>query len=139
MFLHLKASEEVVTMLNKNFMIWRAILIAGMVIGVAGIVGEMVWSAEKGKSKEAEARQVIAMAASTKIGLEGAMKTALVSVPGQVIGAGLEKNGDKMAWNVEILTTEEAIMTVYVDAVSGSVMMTEEKVGGKRSAQGKTF
>ena len=126
-------------MLNKNFMIWRAILIAGMVIGVAGIVGEMVWSAEKGKSKAEEARQVIAMAASTKIGLEGAMKAALVGVPGQVIEAGLEKNGDKIAWNVEILTTEEAIMTVYVDAVSGSVMMTEEKVGGKRSAQGKTF
>ena len=56
-------------MLNRNFMIWRAVLIAGMVIGVAGIVGEMVWSAENGKSKEEEARQVIAMATSAKIGL----------------------------------------------------------------------
>lgn len=125
-------------MLNKNFMIWRAVLIAGMVIGVAGIVGEMVWSAEKGKSKEEEARQVIPMATSAKIGLEEAMKAALESVAGQVIEAGLEKNGDKIAWNVEILTTQEAIMMVYVDAVSGSVMMTEEKVAGKKPIQDKT-
>ncbi|MEK9141801.1 MAG: PepSY domain-containing protein [Nitrospirota bacterium] len=125
-------------MLNKNFMIWRAVLIAGMVIGVAGIVGEMVWSAENGKSKEEEARQVISMATSAKIGLEEAMKAALESVAGQVIEAGLEKNGDKIAWNVEILTTQEAIMMVYVDAVSGSVMMTEEKVAGKKPIQDKT-
>jgi|APDOM4702015191_1054821.scaffolds.fasta_scaffold471062_1 hypothetical protein len=125
-------------MLNKNYTIWRAILIAGMVIGVAGIVGEMVWSAEKGKSKEEEARQVIAMATSAKIGLEGAMKAALGSVAGQVVEARLEKNGDKISWKVEILTTEEAIMTVYVDAVSGSVMMTEEKVAGKKPIQEKT-
>ena len=125
-------------MLNRNFMIWRAVLIAGMVIGVAGIVGEMVWSAEKGKSKEEEARQVIAMATSAKIGLEEAMKVALESVSGQVIEAGLEKNGDKIAWNVEILTTQEAIMMVYVDAVSGSVLLTEEKVAGKTAVQDKT-
>jgi len=125
-------------MLNRNFMIWRAVLIAGMVIGVAGIVGEMVWSAEKGKSKEEEARQVIAMATSAKIGLEEAMKVALESVSGQVIEAGLEKNGDKIAWNVEILTTREAIMMVYVDVVSGSVLLTEEKVAGKTAVQDTT-
>ena len=125
-------------MLNRNFMIWRAVLIAGMVIGVAGIVGEMVWSAEKGKSKEEEGRQVIAMATSAKIGLEEAMKVALESVSGQVIEAGLEKNGDKIAWNVEILTTQEAIMMVYVDAVSGSVLLTEEKVAGKTAVQDTT-
>ncbi|HEX6725718.1 MAG TPA: PepSY domain-containing protein [Nitrospira sp.] len=119
-------------------MIWRAVLIAGMVIGVAGIVGEMVWSAEKGKSKEEEARQVIAMATSAKIGLHEAMKVALESVSGQVIEAGLEKNGDKIAWNVEILTTQEAIMMVYVDAVSGSVLLTEEKVAGKTAVQDTT-
>ena len=125
-------------MLNRNFMIWRAVLIAGMVIGVAGLVGEMVWSAEKGKSKEEETRQVIAMATSAKIGLEEAMKVALESVSGQVIEAGLEKNGDKIAWNVEILTTQEAIMMVYVDAVSGSVLLTEEKVAGKTAVQDTT-
>jgi hypothetical protein len=137
-FLHRRLCRKETVMLNKTFTIWRAVLIAGMVIGVAGIVGEMVWSAEKGKSKEEEARQVIALATSAKIGVEGAMKAALVSVPGQVIEAGLEKSGDKIAWNVEILTGNEAIMTVYVDAVSGSVMMTEEKVAGKKPIEAKT-
>jgi len=42
-------------------------------------------------------------------------------------------------WNVEILTAEEAIMMVYLDAVSGSVMLTEEKVAGKRPVQGTTL
>lgn len=35
----------------------------------------------------------------------------------------------------EILTAEEAIMTVYVDAVSGSVMTTEEKMARKQPIQ----
>jgi uncharacterized membrane protein YkoI len=58
---------------------------------------------------------------------------------GQVIEAELEKRGDKTVWNVEILTTEEAIIAVYVDAVSGSVLLTEEKVPGKRPVQEKTL
>lgn len=121
-------------MTNKSFAIWRAILIAGTVIGLAGIVGEMVWSADKGKLSGAE---VIAMATSTKITIEGAVETALGSIAGQVIEAELERKGDKTVWNVEILTAEEAIMTVYIDAVSGAVMLTEEKVAGKRTVQEK--
>ncbi len=120
-------------MTNKTYTIWRAILIAVMVIGLAGIVGEMVWSAGKGKLNGVE---VIAMATSAKIPIEGAAETALGSIAGQVIEAKLEKREDKTVWNVEVLTTEEAIMTVYVDAVSGVVMLTEEKVAGKRLVQG---
>jgi uncharacterized membrane protein YkoI len=122
-------------MTNKSFMIWRAILIAVMVIGLAGIVGEMVWSADKGKLSGVE---VIAIATSAKITIEGAVETALESIAGQVIEAELEKRGDKTVWNVEILTAEKAIMAVYVDAVSGSVMLTEEKVAGKKPIQDKT-
>lgn len=66
------------------------------------------------------------------------MKTALASVAGQVIVAELDKKRDKTVWNVEILTAEEAMMAVYVDAVSGSVMMTEEELAGKKPAQGET-
>ncbi len=111
MFLRLKASRKETAMTNKIFTIWRAILITGMVIGVAGIVGEMVWSAEKGKSKAEEARQVI--------------------------GAELEKRGEKTIWSVEILTTEETIIAVSVDAVSGSVLMSEEKAAVRRPTPGK--
>lgn len=77
-------------MTNKSFTIWRAILIGGTVIGLAGIIGEMVWSADKGKLKEVE---VIAMATSTKITIGGAVETALASTAGQAIQAELEKRG----------------------------------------------
>ena len=52
---------------------WRTILIAGMVIGGPGIVGEMVWSAENGKRDQLE---VIAMANSITIPIQGAVHIA---------------------------------------------------------------
>jgi cytochrome oxidase Cu insertion factor (SCO1/SenC/PrrC family) len=88
--------------INKhNMSIWRAIIIAAMVIGVVGVVGGMVWSAEKGKSKGADANQVIAMATSAKITIEGAAKTALENIPGKVIEAELEKRRDKTVWKAK--------------------------------------
>ncbi len=98
-------------MTNKTYMIWRAILIAGMVIGLAGLVGGMVWSADKGKLNGVE---VIAMATSAKITIEGSVETALGSIAGQVIEAELEKREDKTVWNVEILTAEEAIIRRFM-------------------------
>lgn len=123
-------------MTNKTYTVWRAILIAGTIVGLAGIVGEMVWSADQGKLHEME---VVAMAISAKTTIEGAVTTALGSTTGQTIKAELEKWGDKTVWNIEILTAEEAIVTVYVDAVSGAVMLTKEKVGGKRPVHDKTL
>jgi hypothetical protein len=123
-------------MTNKAFTIWRTILIAGTVIGLAGIVGEMVWSGDHGKLQGAE---VIALATSTKITVDGAVEAALGTMAGQVVEAKLEKRGDKTVWSVGILTAEEAIMTIYVDAVSGVMMLTEEKVPGKKPAEVKTL
>ena len=121
-------------MTSKTYTIWRTILIVGTVIGLGGIIGEMVWSVDKEKLKEVE---VVAMAASAKVTIEGAVAAALGSIAGQVVEAGLEKRGDKTMWNVEVLTDEAGIMAVYVDAVSGAVVMTEEKVVGKRLGQDK--
>lgn len=123
-------------MTNKTFTIWRTILIAATVIGLAGIVGEMVWSGDNGKLQGAE---VIALATSTKITVDGAVETALGTMAGQVVEAKLEKRGDKTVWNIDILTTEEAIMTVCIDAVSGVMILTEEKVPGKKPAEVKTL
>lgn len=123
-------------MTNKTFTIWRTILIAATVIGLAGIVGEMVWSGDNGKLQGAE---VIALATSTKITVDGAVETALGTMAGQVVEAKLERRGDKTVWNIDILTTEEAIMTVCIDAVSGVMMSTEEKVPGKKPAEVKTL
>lgn len=123
-------------MTNKTFTIWRTILIAGTVIGLAGIVGEMVWSGDNGKLQGAE---VITLATSTKIMVDGAVETALGTMAGQVVEAKLEKRGDKTVWNIDILTTEEAIMTVCIDAVSGVMILAEEKVPGKKPAEVKTL
>lgn len=123
-------------MTNKTFTIWRTILIAGTVIGLTGIVGEMVWSGDNGKLQGAE---VITLATSTKIMVDGAVETALGTMAGQVVEAKLEKRGDKTVWNIDILTTEEAIMTVCIDAVSGVMILTEEKVPGKKPAEVKTL
>lgn len=135
MFLHLKPSRKEEAVTNKSFTIWRTILIVGMVMGVAGNVGEIVWSEDSGKLNQV---QLVAMATSTKITIERAVEMALGSVVGQVMVAELEKRGEKTIWNVEILTTEEAIIAVSVDAVSGSVLMSEEKAAGRRPIQGKT-
>jgi len=115
----------------------KSLTIAAVVIGIVGVVGGMVWSAEKGKSKAVEANQDLALASSAKITIEDAIKTALENFPGKVIEAELEKKQDKTVWEVEIMTAEQGIMKVYVDADSGSVMTTEEKVIGKKSVQEK--
>ena len=115
----------------------KNMVIAAVVIAVISIVGGMVWSAEKDKHKEEDAKQLVAMAMAAKITIEEAMKTALENFPGKVVEAELEKKQDKTVWEVEILTAEQGIMSVYVDADSGSVITTDEKMTGRKPAQDK--
>lgn len=110
-------------------------VIGAVVIGVVVIVGGMVWSAEKDKlkgQKGEDRKEVVAMAMTAKITIDQAVKTALESFPGKVIEAELEKKQDKAVWEVEILTAEQGIMVVHVDAESGAVITTEEKMTGKK-------
>ncbi|MBK9305695.1 MAG: hypothetical protein IPM58_01055 [Nitrospira sp.] len=79
-------------MTDKSYTIWRAILIAGMVLGLAGIVGEMVWNPDKGELKGVE---VTTMATSARITIAGAVETALGSIAGQALEARLEKRGTR--------------------------------------------
>ena len=69
-------------MMGKTYTLWRAILIAGMAIRLAGRVDEMVWSGDKGKPKGAE---VIAIATFTKITIGGAVETASTSTAVQAM------------------------------------------------------
>lgn len=109
-------------------------IVATVVIGIGLIVGGMVWSGEKDRHKEGDAKEVIAMAVNAKITIEQAMATALDNFPGKVIEAELEKKQDKAVWEVEVLTAEQGIMKVDVDAESGSVIMTGEKMAQKKAA-----
>ncbi len=111
--------------------------IAAVMLGVMGILGGLVWSADADKKKhqgqnEGHVRQVVAMVTTAKITAEQAMKTALNHFPGTVIEVVLDKMYDKTLWEVEILTGEQAILVVQIDAELGLVLATEEKMVGKR-------
>jgi uncharacterized membrane protein YkoI len=110
----------------------KSMVIGAVVIGVMVIVGGMVWSAEKDKHKGEDTKQVVAMAMAAKITIDQAIKTASDNFPGRVIEAELEKKHDKTVWEVEILTAEQVIKVVHIDAESGSVVTTEEKTAGKK-------
>jgi len=117
----------------------KNMIIAAVVISAVGVVGTMVWSEEKAKDghQEVAAKLDIAMATSAKITIEEAMQIALGNFPGKVIEAELEQTQDKTVWEIDILTADQAIMAVYVDADSGSVRMTEEKLTEKKAAEEK--
>ena len=118
----------------------RSMVIGAVVIGAVVIAGGMVWSAEKDKLKAQggeDRKEVVAMAMAANITIDEAIKTASENVPGKVIEAELAKKHDKPIWVVEILTAEQGIMEVQVDAASGSVITTGEKMDEKRVAQEK--
>lgn len=83
---------------------------------------------EKEKNGKAE------MAATAKVTIDQAVKTASEKVPGTVIEAELEKKHHKLVWEVEVVTAENKVMEVHIDADSGAVIgVEEEKAKAKKS------
>lgn len=109
-------------------------IVAAIVIGVTVVVGGLVWSGEKERErrKGEENKLMVGMAMAANVTIDQAIKTALENFPGKVIEAELEKRQGKTAWEVEIVTAEQTIMVVHIDAESGSVLSTEEKMAGKK-------
>ena len=109
--------------MSKNLLV-----IGGVVLGVILGVGGMVWSSDKQKAQnEKNAKQAVAIAMSAKITIDQAIKTATDNFAGQVIEAELKNMHDRAVWEVEVLTAEQGIMGVRIDAQSGSVILTEER------------
>jgi uncharacterized membrane protein YkoI len=109
--------------MNKNVLV-----IGGVVLGVILGIGGMVWSSDKQKAQsERNAKQAVEIAMFATITIDQAIKTASENFAGQVIEAQLKKPHDRAVWNVEVLTAEQGIMVVQIDAQSGSVIMTEER------------
>jgi len=77
-----------------------------------------------GKGKEGDKAKI---AAAAKVTIEQAIKTATNKVPGKVIEAELEKKHDKLAWEVEVVTAENKVMEVHIDATTGAVIDVEEE------------
>lgn len=94
-----------------------AIVLAAGTLAAAG----SAYGDEKDKNGKVE------MAAAAKVTVDQAIKTATEKVPGKVIEAELEKKHKKLVWEVEIVTAENKVMEVHIDADTGAVIDVEEE------------
>jgi uncharacterized membrane protein YkoI len=85
-----------------------------LAIGVMLVLNGPAWSDQKGKGKKDEAKETVEMAASEK-------------VPGKVVEAELEKKHNTLVWEVEVVTAENKVMEIHIDAESGAVIGVEEE------------
>ena len=85
------------------------------------------WSDQKGKGKKDESKETVEMAAKAKVTIDQAIKTASEKVPGKVVEAELEKKHDTLVWEVEVVTAENKVMEVHIDAESGAVIDVEDE------------
>ena len=92
-------------------------------------VGGTAYGDEKEKNGKAE------MAATAKVTIDQAIKTASDKVAGKVIEAELEKKHNKLVWEVEIVTAENKVMEVHIDADSGAVIDVEEEKAKPKKAR----
>ena len=105
-------------------------LLLGMMavaIGVMLVLNGPAWSDQKGKGKKDESKEMVEMAATAKVTIDQAIKTASEKVPGKVVEAELEMKHDKLIWEVEVVTAENKVMEVHIDAESGAVIDVEEE------------
>ncbi|MDH4098780.1 MAG: PepSY domain-containing protein [Nitrospira sp.] len=100
-----------------------------MVMGAMLLFSEPAWSNDKGKKDEV--KEAIDMAAAAKVTIDQAIKTALEKVAGKVVEAELEKKHNKIVWEVEVVTAENKLMEVHIDAATGAVIDVEEEKPGK--------
>ncbi len=97
---------------------------------VAGtlVVGGTAHSDKKEKHGKAE------MVATAKATISEAVKTASEQVSGTIIEAALEMDHNKLVWEVGVVTAENKVMEVHIDAESGAVIdVEEEKAKTKQS------
>jgi uncharacterized membrane protein YkoI len=74
------------------------------------------------------------MAAAAKVTIDQAIKTTSDKVAGTVIEAELETKHNKLIWEVEVVTAENKVMEVHIDADTGDVIdVKEEKAMPKKT------
>jgi uncharacterized membrane protein YkoI len=102
-----------------------------LAIGVMLVLNGPAWSDQKGKGKKDESKETVAMAAAAKVTIEQAIKTASEKVPGKLVEAELEKKHDTLVWEVEVVTADNKVMEVHINAESGAVIDVEEEKSEK--------
>ena len=98
-----------------------------LAVGMVLVLNGPAWSDQKGKGKKEESKEMVEMAATAKVTIDQAIKTALEKVPSKAVEAELEKKHDKLVWEVEVVTAENKLMEVHIDAESGAVIDVEEE------------
>lgn len=74
-----------------------------------------------------EEHNKIEMAAAAKVTIDEAIKTASEKIAGKIIEAELERKHNRLVWEVEVLTAENKVMEVHIDAETGAVIDVEEE------------
>jgi uncharacterized membrane protein YkoI len=108
-------------------------LVGMMAVAVCAmlVLNGPAWSDQKGKGKKDESKETVEMAAKAKVTIDQAIKTASEKVPGKVVEAELEKKHDTLVWEVEVVTAENKVMEVHIDADSGAVIDVEDEKSKK--------
>lgn len=114
-------------------------LLGMMVVAISVILAlnGPAWSDQQGKGKKDESKETIEMAATAKVTIDQAIKTASEKVPGKVVEAELEKKHGTLVWEVEVVTGENKVMEVHIDAESGAVIEVEEEKPEKDMKRGR--
>jgi uncharacterized membrane protein YkoI len=111
--------------------------ILALVIGTMLVLNGPAWSDQKGKGKKDESKETVEMAAKAKVTIDEAIRTASEKVPGKVVEAELEKKHDTLVWEVEVVTAENKVMEVHIDAESGAVIDVEGEKSKKDKKHGQ--
>ena len=101
--------------------------VLAVAIGAVLVLSGPAWSDQKGKGKKDESKETVEMAAAAKVTIDQAIKTASEKVQGKVVKAELEMKHDKLVWEVEVVTAENKVMEVHIDAETGEVIDVEEE------------
>ncbi len=91
----------------------------------------------KEAKKEDESKDKAALAASAKVTIEQAIKTATDKVQGKVIEAELEKEDETLVWEVEIVGADGKVAELYVDAGTGALVPGGKKEDEETKAEEK--
>ena len=73
--------------------------------------------------------------AEAKVTIDQAVKIASEKVSGKVIEAELEHKHNKLVWEVEVVTAENKVMEVHIDADTGAVIDVEEEKAEPKKAR----
>jgi uncharacterized membrane protein YkoI len=98
-----------------------------LAIGITLVLTGPAWSGPTGKAKKSESQETIEMAAAAKVTIDQAIKTGSGKVAGKVVEAELEMEHGKIIWEVEVVTAENKVIEVHIDAVTGEVIDQKEK------------